>query len=102
MVAASAGFPVNTAHAHGGGLNAQGCQNDRKNGGSHCHRNTRAAPPVQRPQRIIGDTYFPNCDAVRSAGRAPIYRGEPGYAAHLDRDNDGIACEPFSGRGDRR
>ncbi|MFB9704886.1 excalibur calcium-binding domain-containing protein [Rhodococcus aetherivorans] len=24
---------------------------------------------------------------------APLYRGDPGYAAHLDRDNDGIACK---------
>nr|WP_241258956.1 excalibur calcium-binding domain-containing protein [Rhodococcus aetherivorans] len=22
-----------------------------------------------------------------------MYRGDPGYAAHLDRDNDGIACK---------
>ncbi|WP_227997464.1 excalibur calcium-binding domain-containing protein [Nocardia australiensis] len=37
--------------------------------------------------------YYKNCDAVRNAGQAPLHRGEPGYAAHLDRDNDGIACE---------
>ncbi|WP_308205189.1 excalibur calcium-binding domain-containing protein [Frankia tisae] len=24
---------------------------------------------------------------------APLHRGDPGYAARLDRDNDGIACE---------
>ncbi|MFD8243694.1 excalibur calcium-binding domain-containing protein [Nocardia sp. NPDC059691] len=27
------------------------------------------------------------------AGKAPLRRGQPGYAPHLDRDNDGIACE---------
>ncbi|WP_157111505.1 excalibur calcium-binding domain-containing protein [Nocardia beijingensis] len=37
--------------------------------------------------------YYKNCAAVRAAGKAPLLRGEPGYAPHLDRDNDGIACE---------
>lgn len=37
--------------------------------------------------------YYANCSAVRAAGKAPLYRGEPGYASHLDRDNDGVACE---------
>ncbi|MFC4594438.1 excalibur calcium-binding domain-containing protein [Sphingobium tyrosinilyticum] len=24
--------------------------------------------------------------------------GQPGYGAHLDRDGDGVACEPYRGR----
>ena len=36
---------------------------------------------------------FKNCKAVRAAGRAPIYRGDPGYSSKLDTDNDGIGCE---------
>ncbi|HEM3587211.1 TPA: excalibur calcium-binding domain-containing protein [Streptococcus suis] len=39
------------------------------------------------------NTYYPNCKAVRQAGAAPIYRGEPGYGSHLDRDGDGVGCE---------
>jgi Excalibur calcium-binding domain len=39
------------------------------------------------------DVYYKNCDAARDAGVAPLYEGDPGYAPHLDRDNDGIACE---------
>ncbi|MGX5209657.1 excalibur calcium-binding domain-containing protein [Streptomyces violaceus] len=39
------------------------------------------------------DVYYANCSAVRAAGAAPISRGEPGYASHLDRDNDGVACD---------
>lgn len=39
------------------------------------------------------DPYYKNCTEARAAGVTPILRGEPGYAAHLDRDNDGIACE---------
>jgi hypothetical protein len=30
---------------------------------------------------------------VRAAGKAPLRRGDPGYRAGLDRDDDGIACE---------
>jgi putative cell wall-binding protein len=39
------------------------------------------------------DVYYANCDAVRAAGAAPLYAGEPGYRAGLDRDGDGVACE---------
>ncbi|MUL83497.1 MULTISPECIES: excalibur calcium-binding domain-containing protein [unclassified Mycolicibacterium] len=39
------------------------------------------------------DPYYKNCAAARQAGAAPIHQGEPGYASHLDRDGDGIACE---------
>ena len=31
--------------AHGGGLNAEGCHNDRKHGGYHCHRGAASRPP---------------------------------------------------------
>ncbi|MGH3975633.1 MAG: excalibur calcium-binding domain-containing protein [Pseudonocardiaceae bacterium] len=40
-----------------------------------------------------GSVYYKNCSAARAAGAAPLYAGEPGYAAHLDRDGDGVACE---------
>lgn len=36
---------------------------------------------------------YRNCREARAAGVTPIYRGQPGYAPHLDRDGDGIACE---------
>ena len=39
------------------------------------------------------DVYYKNCDAAREAGVTPLYEGDPGYAPHLDRNNDGIACE---------
>lgn len=52
-------------------------------------------PPA--PERDDNDSggvaYYPNCSAARAAGAAPLYRGEPGYASKLDRDNDGVACE---------
>lgn len=54
----------------------------------------RPTPPLRTPapRRSIS-AYYANCSAARAAGAAPIRRGEPGYAAHLDRDHDGIACE---------
>ncbi|CAJ1493790.1 excalibur calcium-binding domain-containing protein [[Mycobacterium] kokjensenii] len=40
------------------------------------------------------DPYYKNCTAAREAGAAPLYEGDPGYRTELDRDGDGIACEP--------
>jgi len=37
--------------------------------------------------------FYKNCDAVRAAGAAPIYEGQPGYSRKLDRDGDGVGCE---------
>lgn len=79
------------ASAHPGGLAADGCHNDRKNGGRHCHRGPSAGTSTAPAQG--GRVYYPNCAAARAAGAAPIYRGQPGYGSHLDRDNDGKACE---------
>lgn len=82
------------AYAHGGGLNAEGCHNNRKTGDYHCHRAPSASARVQRTYNGGGgSTYYPNCAAARVAGAAPVYRGQPGYASHLDRDNDGVGCE---------
>lgn len=101
------------SHAHGGGLNADGCHTNRKTGDYHCHR----SPASGAPRRNLAPSYrrsaplnlsprddtrpggaFRNCDAARAAGTAPVHRGEPGYGPHLDRDNDGIGCEPYRGR----
>ena len=39
------------------------------------------------------DVYYENCSEARAAGVTPLHEGDPGYAPHLDRDHDGIACE---------
>ena len=52
-----------------------------------------AAAPAPVPEPKQETTYYDNCTAVRAAGAAPLYRGEPGYRPGLDRDRDGIACE---------
>ena len=42
---------------------------------------------------IQSAVYFANCSEARAAGFSRIRRGSPGYASHLDRDGDGVACE---------
>ncbi len=37
--------------------------------------------------------YYQNCSAVRAAGAAPIYAGQPGFQPKFDRDGDGVGCE---------
>lgn len=41
--------------------------------------------------------HYDGCSEVRVAGKAPLYRGDPGYGEHMDGDNDGVACEPYYG-----
>lgn len=92
--------------AHGGGLNAEGCHNNRKTGDYHCHR-APAAPvaarsvsptggatrPATSSGGSSGNAYYANCAAARAAGAAPLRRGNPGYREAMDRDGDGVACE---------
>lgn len=95
----SAGFVVvpDPAAAHPGGLNAEGCHNNRKTGGYHCHRAGSASRSAPRQTRsyAIGPSSgaFRNCAAARAAGAAPVRSGDPGYGRHLDRDGDGVGCE---------
>ncbi|WP_200922375.1 excalibur calcium-binding domain-containing protein [Sphingomonas sp. Leaf17] len=95
----TAAAPPDRLYAHGGGLNAAGCHNDRKNGGYHCHGGTgqstapRSAAPVRSLFGSGGGGSYANCSAVRAAGAAPIREGQAGYSRRLDRDGDGVACE---------
>ncbi|MGW6733003.1 excalibur calcium-binding domain-containing protein [Streptomyces sp. NPDC055013] len=59
---------------------------------------TVTAPPAQDSDSVAddssgGDVHYANCSEARAAGAAPVHRGEPGYASHLDRDNDGVGCD---------
>ena len=49
--------------------------------------------PVPAPAPAQNSGPFKNCTEARAAGAAPVHRGDPGYARHLDRDGDGIGCE---------
>lgn len=96
FVALALMVPGPAAHAHPGGLDANGCHTNRKTGEYHCHRAATPPPPRPapsgKPNRAAG-TYYANCAQARAAGAAPLRRGDPGYRAGLDRDDDGIACE---------
>lgn len=94
-----------TATAHGGGLEANGCRRDRRNGGYHCHRSSNqpdqvrsaaraiSAPDPGASNRVSGARAFVDCAEARAAGAAPVRKGQAGYGTHLDRDHDGIGCE---------
>lgn len=90
--------------AHPGGLNSEGCHNNRKTGDYHCHRGGGSSPPAERstPRQsfLAAPTggAFRNCAEARTAGAAPVRIGDPGYGPHLDRDGDGVGCEPYRGR----
>ncbi|WP_407572088.1 excalibur calcium-binding domain-containing protein [Deinococcus altitudinis] len=47
-----------------------------------------------RPRQPVPPGGFKNCAQARAAGYISMRRGEPGYSKKLDRDHDGIACEP--------
>jgi hypothetical protein len=69
----------------------------REIGGQHPVSGPLPSPGYRTGQRN-GAVWFRNCAAARAAGKAPIHQGEPGYSPHLDRDGDGVACEPWSAR----
>ncbi len=89
--------------AHPGGLNAQGCHNDRKHGSYHCHNGGASRPRSGAARagdlaavgatRGGGGAAYRNCAAARAAGAAPVRADGPGYGRHLDRDGDGVGCE---------
>lgn len=96
------------AYGHPGGLNAEGCHNNRKSGDYHCHRSGRSASPPSSgaydgaASHFSGGSgaalqhsgrAFANCSEARAMGAAPVRRGAPGYGPHLDRDGDGVGCE---------
>lgn len=51
-------------------------------------------PGMRRSREPAPGDYWAGCNDARKAGTTPIYRGEPGYRAAMDGDDDGVACEP--------
>lgn len=101
------------AMAHSGGLDKHGCHTNRATGDYHCHRGNGPArsPLAPLPSARASNSMrqnltttpgagraFANCSEARAAGAAPVRRGDPGYGPHLNRDNDGVGCEPYRGR----
>ncbi|HCY15046.1 MAG TPA: YHYH domain-containing protein [Curvibacter sp.] len=100
----AAALVASQVHAHGGGLDRNGCHTNRRTGDYHCHRSGGGSSSVNSPSKPAANSNetrarpFANCSEARAAGAAPVYRGDPGYGPHLDRDNDGVGCEPYRGR----
>ncbi|MHA7298785.1 excalibur calcium-binding domain-containing protein [Pseudarthrobacter sp. MDT3-1] len=53
----------------------------------------KPAPVVQAPAPAPAAAYFGSCAEAKAAGAAPLFAGQAGYRAALDRDKDGVACE---------
>ena len=56
--------------------------------------------PMSKAERLAAGApdppvFYRYCSDARAAGKAPLHPGDPGYMPHLDRDNDGIACEDY-------
>ena len=90
--------------AHPGGLNSEGCHNNRKTGDYHCHGGGGSSSSSSARSSSSYGAYgsgggssnggaFRNCSEARAAGAAPVRRGQRGYGGHLDRDGDGVGCE---------
>lgn len=67
--------------------------NPTNNRSSHTRRNSS-----YEDEPAEDDVYYENCSEARADGAESIREGEPGYREELDRDGDGIACEPWHGR----
>lgn len=98
LIAATLMFPM-FVHAHGGRTNSEGCHNDRKSGGYHCHGGVptrKSAEPhkSQTEESACGGKYL--CKEMDSCDEAKHYLNDCGLS-RLDRDNDGIPCESICG-----
>lgn len=80
---------VSLANAHSGGLNREGCHNNRKTGDYHCHggrstsaglsANSLSPDNANRSSLPSHRSAFRNCTEARAAGAAPVRAGDPGY-----------------------
>ncbi len=57
--------------------------------------NERAHTDATHTAASIPNSAPGTCAEARSRGVDNARRGEEGYAPHLDRDGDGVACEPY-------
>ncbi|MEK7538482.1 MAG: YHYH domain-containing protein [Patescibacteria group bacterium] len=77
--------------AHGGRTNAEGCHNDRKNGGYHCHNAKTSAPS---PQRQSNEPTSPSASAKARAAQPPNKEGIPVDIDVVKKSKSGICHAP--------
>jgi hypothetical protein len=85
VLAAVMVFGLSDAWAHLGGLNAQGCHQNRKTGDYHCHR-TSTPPPVASSPPLRGTSH----NAQPSANRSSLESGP------VKKSSSGICHAPGS------
>ncbi len=83
--------------SHGGGLNKDGCHNDRKTGGYHCHRSPTITPNFSQPeQRLSSEKDIARIWCVAREGKSE-FRTKYGtyvdcltaqYAVEVEYDNN--------------
>jgi hypothetical protein len=66
------------AYAHGGGLNAEGCHNNRKTGDYHCHRAPAATSKAQQLVPSPGAGQVQQSSALPAADRPTCHVGPRG------------------------
>lgn len=71
LLAAGQGF------GHGGGLNSEGCHNNRKTGDYHCHRGSSTRPKIQIPAITS-----PSISNSNGESTIPYDRGLYGYRSY--------------------
>jgi hypothetical protein len=69
---------------------------DRDGNGIACEPASTDRGGAAAPAPIDWASLYPNCDAVRAHYPGGVKQGSPIYRPALDRDGDGIACEPAS------
>jgi len=72
---------------------AAGGSSSRSGSGAVTGGGTPGGAVAPAPAPAPAGVYYQNCDAVRAAGAAPIYPGDPGFQSKFDRDGDGTGCE---------
>lgn len=80
LTIATIAVPSSSAAAHPGGLAADGCHNDRKNGGRHCHRGPNAGGSTSRNEHraekpIIPIVQLPGMQVLHQSGDANLATG---------------------------
>lgn len=64
-------------------------------GATQTHQPARQVSAYSGRGQVAASAPYRNCSDARANGASSIQRGEPGYSGHLDRDKDGVACEPY-------
>ncbi|MGG0937008.1 MBL fold metallo-hydrolase [Brevibacillus centrosporus] len=79
------GKDINVSHSKRDSVAGKGGSSEVTSTPSSVAKQTEA----QQQHKVV----YNNCTEVRAVGRAPLYKGDPGYNTKLDRDKDGVACE---------